>query len=158
MRQIYKSKRRHGSAGGSRCRCRLMRGIPTSCTPIGWPAASRPVTTSRPGSRPPVAPMSLISLVLLTSRAGALDGPLPCQQENPELWFSEQPADLEQAKAHCRRCPVRGSCLSGAVERREPHGVWGGEIFDRGTITARKRARGRPPSRADHARPPGQAA
>ena len=102
--------------------------------------------------------MSLISLVLPTSRAGALDGPLPCQQENPELWFSEQPADLEQAKAHCRRCPVRGSCLSGAVERREPHGVWGGEIFDRGTITARKRARGRPPSRADHARPPGQAA
>jgi hypothetical protein len=69
--------------------------------------------------------MSLISLVVLTSRAGALDGLLPCQRENPELWFSEQPADLEQAKMHCRRCPVRGSCLSGAVERREPfdHGA-----------------------------------
>jgi len=88
--------------------------------------------------------MSLISLVVLTSRAGALDGLLPCQRENPELWFSEQPADLEQAKAHCRSCPVRGSCLSGAVERREPFGVWGGEIFDRGSITAQKKARGRP--------------
>ena len=59
--------------------------------------------------------MSLISLVLLTRRAGALDDLLPCQREDPELWFSEQPADLEQAKTHCRRCPVRGFCLSGAV-------------------------------------------
>jgi WhiB family redox-sensing transcriptional regulator len=88
--------------------------------------------------------MSLISLVLLTSRAGAPDGLLPCQRENPDLWFSEQPADLELAKAHCRRCPVRGFCLSGAVERREPYGVWGGEIFHHGTITAQKRPRGRP--------------
>jgi WhiB family redox-sensing transcriptional regulator len=88
--------------------------------------------------------MSLFSLVVLTSRAGALDGLLPCQRENPELWFSEQPADLERAKAHCRPCPASGSCLSGAVERREPFGVWGGEIFDRGSITAQKKARGRP--------------
>ena len=88
--------------------------------------------------------MSFISLVVLTSRAGALDGPLPCQRENPELWFSEQPADLEQAKVHCRGCPVRGFCLSGAVERHEPYGVWGGEIFQRGTVTAQKKARGRP--------------
>jgi WhiB family transcriptional regulator, redox-sensing transcriptional regulator len=88
--------------------------------------------------------MSITSMVLLTRRAGALDGLLPCQRENPELWFSEQPADLEQAKAHCRGCPVRGFCLSGAVERREPFGVWGGEIFDRGTVTAEKKARGRP--------------
>ena len=91
--------------------------------------------------------MSLISLVLLTSQAGALNGPLPCQREDPELWFSEQHADLEQAKVYCRRCPVRGFCLSGAVERREPFGVWGGEIFDRGTVTARKQARGRPPAK-----------
>jgi len=45
---------------------------------------------------------------------------------------------------HCRRCPVRGFCLSGAVERHEPYGVWGGEIFHHGTITAHKKARGRP--------------
>ena len=88
--------------------------------------------------------MSFISLVVLTSRAGALDGLLPCQRENPELWFSEQPADLERAKMHCRRCPVREFCLTGAVERREPFGVWGGEIFERGSITAQKKARGRP--------------
>ena len=33
---------------------------------------------------------------------------------------------------------------AGAIERHEPWGVWGGEIFDHGTITAQKRARGRP--------------
>src|ERR1039457_7178036 len=33
----------------------------------------------------------------------------------------------------------------GALARREPHGVWGGEIFEQGTITARKAPRGRPP-------------
>jgi WhiB family redox-sensing transcriptional regulator len=31
------------------------------------------------------------------------------------------------------------------VERREPHGVWGGEIFDQGSVIAVKRPRGRPP-------------
>jgi WhiB family transcriptional regulator, redox-sensing transcriptional regulator len=85
------------------------------------------------------------SLVLLTRRAEALNGLLPCQSENPKLWFSELPADLELAKAHCRPCPVRRFCLAGAVERREPYGVWGGEIFHRGAITARKIPRGRPP-------------
>ena len=52
-----------------------------------------------------------------------------------------------------RRLPARLACLAGALERREPWGVWGGEIFERGTIIARKRPRGRPrkhdPNRAD---------
>ena len=70
---------------------------------------------------------------------------LPCRRENPELWFSEQPVSLELAKAHCRPCPIRRLCLAGAVERREPHGVWGGEIFAHGRIITEKRPRGRPP-------------
>jgi WhiB family redox-sensing transcriptional regulator len=69
---------------------------------------------------------------------------LPCRVENSDLWFAEAPADLEQAKALCRDCPARLACLSGALERREPWGVWGGEIFERGAIVARKRPRGRP--------------
>lgn len=52
--------------------------------------------------------------------------------------------DLELAKAACRRCPLRQPCLAGAIERAEACGVWGGEIFERGTIIARKRPRGRP--------------
>ena len=85
------------------------------------------------------------SLVLLTRQAKALDDPLPCQRENPQLWFSEQPADLELAKAYCQPCPMRRSCLAGAIERHEPHGVWGGEIVTHGAIITEKRARGRPP-------------
>ena len=87
------------------------------------------------------------SLVLLTMQAKALDDPLPCQRENPQLWFSERPADLALAKAYCQPCPLRRFCLAGAVERHEPYGVWGGEIFTNGAITAEKRPRGRPPRR-----------
>lgn len=71
-------------------------------------------------------------------------GPLPCQVIEADLWFSALPAELELAKALCRECPAREPCLAGAIERGEPCGVWGGEIFERGVIIARKRPRGRP--------------
>ena len=67
----------------------------------------------------------------------------PCSRD-PDLWFAESPVDLERAKALCAGCPVRRACLSDALERAEPWGVWGGEIFDRGMMLARKRSRGRP--------------
>jgi WhiB family redox-sensing transcriptional regulator len=69
---------------------------------------------------------------------------VPCRVEDADLWFAEAPADLELAKAFCLACPARLACLAGAVERREPWGVWGGEIFERGVVVARKRPRGRP--------------
>jgi WhiB family redox-sensing transcriptional regulator len=87
------------------------------------------------------------SLILLATQAKAMSDPLPCRRENPELWFSELPIDLELAKTYCRQCPIRRFCLAGAVERREPHGVWGGEIFTHGRIISEKRPRGRPPGR-----------
>jgi WhiB family redox-sensing transcriptional regulator len=69
---------------------------------------------------------------------------LPCRVEDAELWFADTPAELERAKTFCRECPALMACLAGAIERREPWGVWGGEIFERGAIIARKRPRGRP--------------
>jgi WhiB family redox-sensing transcriptional regulator len=69
---------------------------------------------------------------------------LPCRNFDPDLWFSDSPAELELAKSLCRGCPLRLECLAGAVERQEPWGVWGGEIFERGQVVARKRPRGRP--------------
>ena len=69
---------------------------------------------------------------------------LPCRVLDADLWFAESPADLERAKAFCADCPVRTGCLAGALDRREPWGVWGGEIFSQGAIIARKRPRGRP--------------
>ena len=68
---------------------------------------------------------------------------LPCT-EDPELFFAESPQDVEQAKAMCRGCRARLACLAGAVERREPWGVWGGELLMRGAIVPGKRPRGRP--------------
>jgi WhiB family redox-sensing transcriptional regulator len=69
---------------------------------------------------------------------------LPCRRFDPDLWFAEAPAELELAKALCAECPVRIECLAGAIERAEPWGVWGGEIFERGAVVPRKRPRGRP--------------
>ncbi|MGI8523834.1 MAG: WhiB family transcriptional regulator [Nocardioides sp.] len=69
---------------------------------------------------------------------------LPCRVNDSELWFAESPADVEFAKELCRDCPVRDLCLNGALERREPWGVWGGEIFLQGVVIPRKRPRGRP--------------
>ncbi|MBA8823023.1 WhiB family redox-sensing transcriptional regulator [Saccharopolyspora lacisalsi] len=68
---------------------------------------------------------------------------LPCRRD-PDLWFAETPTELDRAKALCADCPIKVECLAGALSRGEPWGVWGGEIFERGAVIARKRARGRP--------------
>jgi WhiB family transcriptional regulator, redox-sensing transcriptional regulator len=62
-----------------------------------------------------------------------------------ELFFSEQLDDIAAAKAFCQGCAVKDQCFSGALDRREPWGVWGGELFVNGKVVAQKRKRGRPP-------------
>jgi WhiB family redox-sensing transcriptional regulator len=89
-----------------------------------------PPTVSRP-----------VGQALPVTQATAAD--LPCADE-PDLFFAESPADVETAKALCRGCAIRIACFSGALERREPWGVWGGELFLRGEVVPRKRPRGRP--------------
>ncbi len=61
------------------------------------------------------------------------------------LFFSEQLDDISTAKQICNLCVVQEACLAGAIERREPWGVWGGQLFANGKILAQKRKRGRPP-------------
>jgi len=68
----------------------------------------------------------------------------PCWTADPELFFAETPASVEAAKQLCAACPIRARCLAEAVDRCEPCGVWGGELFDGGAIVPRKRPRGRP--------------
>lgn len=85
------------------------------------------------------------SLGELHTAADAIDDELlPCRANNPELFFAESPSDVEYAKALCTDCPVQALCLAGALERREPWGVWGGELFLQGVVIPRKRPRGRP--------------
>ena len=105
--------------------------IPAAATPAAAiPAAAIPA--AQPGAGFPV------------TMAGVPGGRyLPCT-DDPDLFFAESPADVECAKALCRNCPARMACLTGALERREPWGVWGGELFLRGEIVPRKRPRGRP--------------
>ena len=61
------------------------------------------------------------------------------------LFFSEELQDIAAAKRLCAECPVMATCLEGAMARREPWGVWGGQLFLNGKILASKRRRGRPP-------------
>ena len=62
------------------------------------------------------------------------------------LFFSGELQDIARAKRICATCPAMIPCLEGALERRGPWGVWGGQLFADGKILATKRRRGRPPS------------
>jgi WhiB family redox-sensing transcriptional regulator len=86
--------------------------------------------------------MSVSFLDAITEVAASQD--LPCRSYAPELFFAESPADVEHAKSLCTTCPLKAECLAGALERSEPWGVWGGELFVQGVVVPRKRPRGRP--------------
>ncbi|MFF4649708.1 WhiB family transcriptional regulator [Streptacidiphilus sp. ASG 303] len=112
------------------------------------------VTTPHPPSVPTTEPITPadkagppeVSLMQITAlaEADALGETIPCRSYDPEVFFAETPADVEYAKTLCATCPVKAACLQGALERREPWGVWGGELFVQGVVVARKRPRGRP--------------
>lgn len=91
----------------------------------------------RPAARPKAAP---------PPPAHPAGGELPCAGR-ADLFFStgNSPGLVEQAKTLCRTaCPVREDCLEGALARREPCGIWGGEFFSGGTVVSFRRPRGRP--------------
>lgn len=56
-----------------------------------------------------------------------------CQEPESWLFFAEEREPTAQrrvrearAKAVCGGCPVLALCRKDAVDRREPHGIWGG--------------------------------
>jgi WhiB family redox-sensing transcriptional regulator len=69
---------------------------------------------------------------------------LPCHSVDPEVFFAETKPEISYAKALCGECPMKAKCLSGALSRKEPTGVWGGELFEDGKVITEKRAPGRP--------------
>ena len=112
-----------------------MRGGPSPLTTVPRPREN--------GEQEVMAPMQWVDATVGGQDTTGLSLDLPCT-EDPELFFAESPQDVEQAKAMCRGCRARLACLAGAVERREPWGVWGGELLIRGAIVPGKRPRGRP--------------
>ena len=61
-----------------------------------------------------------------------------------EMFFSDELQDIAAAKRLCAQCPVMVQCLEAALDRREPWGVWGGQLFSGGRILTSKRRKGRP--------------
>lgn len=64
-----------------------------------------------------------------------------CRDEDPELWFPVGTGPLAQrqiaqAKALCRRCPVRDECRADAA----PYGIWGGTTEDERDAARRQRS------------------
>ena len=49
-----------------------------------------------------------------------------CTSVDPELFFPTRGESVDEAKAVCRGCPVRGECLEYALGRGEKYGLWGG--------------------------------
>ncbi len=88
--------------------------------------------------------MQLTQLLDLSEQAAVTGADIPCRGNDAEMWFSDSPAGVEFAKALCQTCPALAECLAGALDRGEPWGVWGGELFVQGVVVARKRPRGRP--------------
>ena len=91
----------------------------------------------------PLVSLSAPTLTALLGVTPAGHG-VPCQEHPADLWFAELPEEVERAKSLCLGCPVRESCLAGALERGEPWAVWGGQLVLQGVVVPRKRPRGRP--------------
>lgn len=53
-----------------------------------------------------------------------------CRDADPDLFFppsEDDPVAEGKAKAICSSCMIRSRCLSDAIDRHEPYGVWGGK-------------------------------
>ena len=60
------------------------------------------------------------------------------------LHWSERNAAVDQAKALCRTCAHVDECLTFALVRAEPDGVWGGELLREGRVIPAYPRPGRP--------------
>ena len=49
-----------------------------------------------------------------------------CLQSRPDLFFSNDPRDIAEAKQICGTCPVREKCLSDALQFDDPWSIQGG--------------------------------
>jgi WhiB family redox-sensing transcriptional regulator len=83
-------------------------------------------TTAPPRRPASVDPAALVLAQFIADATGAWGSRALCGQTDPDIFFSDSPAVIAQAKDVCRRCLVRDECLAHALRTREEFGVWGG--------------------------------
>ncbi len=71
-----------------------------------------------------------------------------CRDEDPELFFpigntGPALAQIEEARAVCKRCDVINDCLQWALSHGQDAGVWGGLSEDERRTLKRRNARAR---------------
>jgi len=49
-----------------------------------------------------------------------------CRGLEPSIFYPDDDAEADDAKAVCEHCSVRVACLEFALSAREKQGVWGG--------------------------------
>jgi len=49
-----------------------------------------------------------------------------CAEADPDLWFSDQLADVRAAQQVCGSCSVEQACRAHAISEGPGFGVWGG--------------------------------
>jgi hypothetical protein len=64
-------------------------------------------------------PVAVLDLGDWRTRAG-------CLGEDPDLFFSHLPADIEKAQQVCAGCPVKRQCHARADANQEEYGIWAG--------------------------------
>lgn len=67
-----------------------------------------------------------------------------CRDSDPELFFPEgkgQESWIEEAKAICRPCPVRESCLARALDNNEEYGIFASTTLEQRRRMVRNRDR-----------------
>ena len=65
---------------------------------------------------------------------------LPCRVLRPGALLRRVARGRRAREDSVPRCPLRTACLAGALERQEPWGVWGGELFVQGVVVAAQAA------------------
>jgi hypothetical protein len=106
-----------------------------------WPSMWRDNRPSPKGPAPrwvrPEAAGALLALRGLLRRLGDQGRSVPCTAQ-PELWFSDDPADRAEAAEACTFCPARPVCANFATSNREVHGTWAGVAREVGRRPARR--------------------
>ena len=107
-----------------------------------------PSRADRPAAGIPRLPAVVPQLGRRTATDAHIDRHARCADQRASLthlFFSDDLLELARARAICSMCEVREACLARALQRREPYGIWGGEMIIDGRAVADKRGRGRPP-------------